>query len=638
MISSLAWVKRGAAARHPSNFNISDDAELQRIQKLTNIEFGDAKQELQAAREAAESMGGEADEWDDEESASGKESEEEADVPQSTHDAPKDEPMDEQDADELAKYKLDTYDDEPSTGVAMGAFSNIKGLTFHRSNDEDPYITLKDVDDQEQAEEDRDALEIMPTDNMLISAKTEDEVSLLEAHVYTGSDQAENEGSSLYVHHDLLLPSFPLCLEWLNHTPASTVASTSTANPAESEPPKSRNFLAVSTMDSEIEIWNLDIIDGLVPEVVLGDREASKAWEKEARKKGTGKKKRKQAAVRPQSSQYHTDAVLSLSWNPSVPNLLASSSADHTIKLWDLDAAPAPSHDGKSQTGGLRAIRSFELHADKVQSVAWNTSGCSLPSELQSAASARSILASGGYDGYVKVWDVRQPASVASIKVSGEIEKIRWNPWRLNNLVIALDNGLVASYEVIPPGSAGNATNEWQINRRWTLSAHPDACTSVDFSPLIPGALITGGLDRSLKLWNIAGEAELDMTLPKEGAANPVPSATITLVTSRDVGAGKVFTACFNPDEALLVAVAGSSGSVKIWDALGAKGVAAVFSERIKRLTARDAQHKERKSSHLEVVGVEDDSEDDENESPATAQNGRGGQAAPAQDANMNEP
>lgn len=28
--------------------------------------------------------------------------------------------------------------------IAMGPFSNIKGLTYYRNNDEDPYITLKE--------------------------------------------------------------------------------------------------------------------------------------------------------------------------------------------------------------------------------------------------------------------------------------------------------------------------------------------------------------------------------------------------------------------------------------------------------------------------------------------------------------
>ena len=29
--------------------------------------------------------------------------------------------------------------------VAMGAFANVKGLSFYRDNNEDPYITLKEV-------------------------------------------------------------------------------------------------------------------------------------------------------------------------------------------------------------------------------------------------------------------------------------------------------------------------------------------------------------------------------------------------------------------------------------------------------------------------------------------------------------
>jgi hypothetical protein len=29
--------------------------------------------------------------------------------------------------------------------IAMGAFANVKGLSFYRDNNEDPYITLKEV-------------------------------------------------------------------------------------------------------------------------------------------------------------------------------------------------------------------------------------------------------------------------------------------------------------------------------------------------------------------------------------------------------------------------------------------------------------------------------------------------------------
>ncbi len=49
------------------------------------------------------------------------------------------------DPNDLSAYNLDDYDNEVSRGAAMGAFSNIKGLSFYRDNNDDPYITLKDV-------------------------------------------------------------------------------------------------------------------------------------------------------------------------------------------------------------------------------------------------------------------------------------------------------------------------------------------------------------------------------------------------------------------------------------------------------------------------------------------------------------
>lgn len=63
--------------------------------------------------------------------------------------------------DDLAEYNLDDYDEDDvkedgmSLSMALaslisfagvgGPFSNIKGLTYYRDNEDDPYITLKDV-------------------------------------------------------------------------------------------------------------------------------------------------------------------------------------------------------------------------------------------------------------------------------------------------------------------------------------------------------------------------------------------------------------------------------------------------------------------------------------------------------------
>jgi periodic tryptophan protein 1 len=51
----------------------------------------------------------------------------------------------------LKAYNLDTYDDdeaedsEKEATTDIGIFSNVKGLSYYTSNEEDPYITLKDV-------------------------------------------------------------------------------------------------------------------------------------------------------------------------------------------------------------------------------------------------------------------------------------------------------------------------------------------------------------------------------------------------------------------------------------------------------------------------------------------------------------
>lgn len=263
---------------------------------------------------------------------------------------------------------------------------------------------------QDPEEDERQELEILPTDNLLVAAKTEDEISQLEIYVYD-----ENE-ENLYVHHDLMLPSFPLCLEWLDYPPVSDSSSRSETAPTNAF----GNYVAVGTLDPEIEIWSLDTIDAMYPTTVLGRPDKTKAHVPVAL--GTGKKKRKKTKERAKDDTCHVDAVLGLSWNKKMRNLLASASADRTVKLWDLSRHPLGA-EGTGEGGG--AIRSFNVHKDKVQAVQWN-------------ASEPSVLLTGSYDRTVRTFDSRAPTAGVGAVVGSDVESLRWDPWENYGFYVSL--------------------------------------------------------------------------------------------------------------------------------------------------------------------------------------------------------
>ena len=239
-------------------------------------------------------------------------------------------------------------------------------------------------------------------DNILVTAIVEQNVPQLHFFVY---DEATEY---LGPHHDLLLSSMPLCLEWLDY-PISSIASSNgdamdTGGDAASSQSQFGNHIAIGTLDPEIELFSIDHLETVYPDAVLGDPKATAAHVPEPA--GTGKKKRKKTRHRVTSEKYHVDAVLTLSWNRTVRQMLASGSADRTVKLWDLS---------RDQKEG--AFRSFEkLHKDKVQAVQWNLA-------------EPSVLLSGSYDRTVRVFDSRAPNASVGAVVGADVEAIRWDPW-----------------------------------------------------------------------------------------------------------------------------------------------------------------------------------------------------------------
>lgn len=545
LISCVSWVKRGVSANQPSKY-VLDEKELERVSALARIELEDARIEIERAHNAAKSMGkgaegaeaddvdedGDEDAWVDEEDESMEvDGNVQANLPAK--------------GDDLAEYKLDEYDEDDVKEDGMGPFSNIKGLTFYRDNQDDPYITLKDdAEDDERSE-----LEVLPTDNLLVAAKTEDDVSQLEIYVY---DESQD---NLYVHHDLMLPNFPLCLEWLDFPPTSSEMQTDTQ-------PKFGNYIAVGTLDPEIEIWSLDVMESMYPDMILGRPDKTAAHVPVPA--GTGKKKRKKTKHRPSSDAYHVDAVLGLSWNRSHRHMLASASADRTVKLWDLSR---PIVDGEG------AIRSFGVHKDKVQAVQWNEK-------------EPTVLLSGSYDRTVRVFDSRAPDTGVGAVLGADVEALRWDPWETHAFYVSLENGLVLNFDAraLPTDMKSPSP------ARFTLSAHDGAVSALDVSPLLRGCICTGGTDKLVKVWNV------DQTSGGKPA--------VSMVASRDMEVGKVFSAVFSPDDPLTIAAAGSKAKLQIWDVGANSGARRAFAS---KLSEAGRVLKEKEGGGL--VGLVDDDE-----------------------------
>lgn len=543
MITATAWVPRGHAAAYPTKY-VFDEDEYARISKLAKLELDDAKDDLEEARQAlsktnvaahgASTTGGAAEDLtkdEDEKSERGAEEED----------------------DDLKEYDMEHYDDEPEAPAADddgeeegndSIFGNIKSLAYYKDQNEDPYIKLPedgDISDEEEREE----LQVLPTDNMVLAARIEDEVAHLEVYVY--EDGADN----LYVHHDVMLPAVPLCVEWLSTKPNHNS--------------EHGNFAAIGTMDPDIELWDLDIVDCMYPSAILGQTTQAAP---EMPSSVTGKREKKRKAKKANDA-YHVDSVLSLAANRQHRHLLASASADKTTKLWDLNTCTA--------------AHSYSHHTDKVCALSWH------PTQS-------SVLLSGSYDRTIVAADMRAPTTaVPRWGVESDVEQVKWDPHNENVFYVSTENGILHCFDARQLPSTPE-----QSKASWRLQAHEKSLSSFSINPAVPGFIATASTDRTVKLWNVA-----------EGGG---PS----MVVSRDLDVGKVFSANFAPDDAVAfrLAVAGSKGAVQVWDTSTNKAVREGFAGRVKM---PEGEVKER------LVGIEQDDEEEEEEEEAEEHGGEGG-------------
>lgn len=461
-------------------------------------------------------------------------------------------------------------EDDAEVDIAQVLANDLDNLSFFKRNEDDPYLTSDPKANQLFDEEELEDLVIRPTDALIVAAKSGDDLSTLEVHLFDDDpDESDPEdgpyAAHFYVHHDIVLPVLPLCT-------AYTSVSFENAN---------LNLVAVGMFTPGIDIWDVDRVNSLEPVISLGGYQKNKrqsgatAAGAAARSHNKGKKKKKPKLRLVEGS--HRDAVMTLSWNNVQKEYLASGSADTTVKIWDVESAHCAS--------------TLDHHSSKVQSVAFHPS------------SAEKLL-TGSFDKTVQLVDVRDPSSKISWAVEADVESCQWGSGpTADKAIVSTEDGFISVFD--PRMSNPSATNGY-LNR-WR--AHKGAASTFSLSQDIPGLMVSGGVDKFVKVWDIS----------------PVCAGNAgELVYERPSKAGALFSVSLCPTAGsgdrvspFVVAFGGAKGILRVIDlAVESEAVRSRFlchcpSEVSALVTKRAARSKHQSMPPSHPVQMKSESEDD---------------------------
>jgi periodic tryptophan protein 1 len=286
----------------------------------------------------------------------------------------------------------------------------------------------------------------------------------------------------------------------------------------------------VGTFHPGIEIWNLDVLNALEPSCVLGGEDTSRADElmrrniRHATHPASAQRLPRNGGAGGWRPGSHSDAVMSLSWNPRHKQVLASGSADHTVKLWDV-----------TQAGDTDAS-TLTHHKGKVAAVAWN------PNE-------GTLLATGSFDRSVCILDARSPHNIKKVKITADCETMAWDPIHTQYLTVASEDGTVACWDV---RKFQTATPLWSM-----VANEFGGITDLSYNAQVPGLMVTCSIDKTITLWDVHPTGGGEKAL-----ANPAPKPCGT----KDMCVGKLYTVGFYPSAPWLLACGGSGNELALWD------------------------------------------------------------------------
>lgn len=322
----------------------------------------------------------------------------------------------------------------------------------------------------------------------------------------------------------------------INLSPSESVPDSMTFNDSDGQP----RLLAIARSNHSVGIWSFS--DGK-PALLLNELSITKDQCK------------------------HKKRVPSMAFHPSQP-WIVTSSEDQMLCLWDYSKQPAKLVWGK-----------FDAHDTAVHGIAFNVDG--------------SLLASGGGDYKAKIWrtvDMSAGYDGQSSKKDHEVEPIKTMEGHTDSVfavAFSPDKKLLAS------GGYDRVIRVWNLgledeNKKpvtvGTLAGHEGTVMDITFSK-DSKLLISSGKDKAARIWDVSGGRVLASLTPENGIIRSVAwqnfedniylggemGWSIWSPRGRKVaarlwnGGATIGTIAFDPAGHFLTA-AGNDGKVRVWD------------------------------------------------------------------------
>lgn len=171
-----------------------------------------------------------------------------------------------------------------------------------------------------------------------------------------------------------------------------------------------------------------------------------------------------------------------------------------------------------------------------MQSVSWH------PTEAW-------LLATASFDKTIGLIDARNGSTTTACAIPADIESLTWDPFNPFHLYAALEDGTVLCVDVRNCANNGNKAKAVLFS----FQAHEQTVSSLSFSSRIPGMLSTASIDKTVKVWDVT-----DLKSSGTGAPRCVAYKTMNV--------GKLFAMQYSPDDPFLLACAGDTGMVAVWE------------------------------------------------------------------------